>query len=203
MHSRFIHFRFARGGGFAFNLCTMSAKAELRKIVREKLRALSPAEIAEKSARICTRVLQTPQWREARTVALFAAQATEPDLEPLWGDTLGRTICYPRVNGMELDFIAVENPAALETSRWQLREPIHDEAHIITPSQLDLIFVPGLAFTRDGARLGRGGGFYDRLLARPSVRARKIGVCFADQICDDLPREAHDCSVDEVITEEE
>ena len=107
----------------------------------------------------------------------------------------------PRVNGTELDLISVKNPTALQTSRWQLREPLHDETKIVAPVRLDVIFVPGLAFSLGGLRLGRGGGFYDRLLARSELRAKKIGVCFEEQIFPDLPSEPHDRAVDAVITE--
>jgi len=95
---------------------------------------------------------------------------------------------------------------------------MHDETRIISPAQLDVIFVPGLAFSlsverrdaeknarekssREIIRLGRGGGFYDRLLAHPELRAKKIGVCFDAQIFPELPREPHDCLMDAVITE--
>ena len=176
-------------------------KSELRKNAREKLRALTPADFGRKSALLCERLLASPSWQAANVVALFAAQPSEPDLEPLWRERGGKTLCYPRVNGVSLDFLAVDSPAVLETSRWQLREPIHDETKIVAPERFDLIFVPGLAFTPAGVRLGRGGGFYDRLLANPNLRAVKIGVCFSVQIFDEIPREPHDCTVDFVITE--
>ena len=176
-------------------------KTELRALVRERLRALSPADIAAKSARICETIRASCEWQTARTVGLFAAQSGEPDLAALWQDVDGKILCFPRVRGAELDLIAAENPAAFEISRWAIREPVFDAAKLILPGRLDLIFVPGLAFTPAGARLGRGGGFYDRLLAAPELRAKKIGICFAAQIFLTLPREAHDREVDAVISE--
>jgi len=173
----------------------------LRNLVRERLAALSAEEIAAKSARICEKISASEFWRKAKIVCLFAAKPTEPDLAALWNLREGKTICYPRVNGTELDLISVKNPTALQTSRWQLREPLHDETKIVAPVQLDVIFVPGLAFSLGGLRLGRGGGFYDRLLARSELRAKKIGVCFEEQIFPDLPSEPHDRAVDAVITE--
>lgn len=179
----------------------MPAKPELRKIVRARLAQLQPDQIAEKSARICEAIARHPAWLEARVVCLFAAQATEPHVELLWKKIESRQICYPRVNGIDLDLIRVGDPASLQTSRWQLREPIHDEANILAPGQIDLLLVPGLAFSTDGERLGRGGGFYDRLISNPQLRAHKIGVCFDVQLSDDLPLETHDRKVDEVISE--
>jgi 5-formyltetrahydrofolate cyclo-ligase len=62
----------------------------------------------------------------------------------------------------------------------------------------DVIIVPGLGFTKSGKRLGRGGGYYDRFLAQ-HPEARKVGVCFKEQILDDLPTESHDVRMDQII----
>ena len=72
---------------------------------------------------------------------------------------------------------------------------------MVDPGAVDVILVPGLAFTRAGQRLGRGGGFYDRLLARLPAVTWKIGVCFEVQISDAVPSEPHDVTVDCVMTE--
>lgn len=176
-------------------------KAELRLAIRERLRAFTAVEIAAKSERICETIRALPEWQNAKTVCLFAAQTSEPDLEPLWKDAAGKTVCYPRVRGSDLDLIAAENPAELVPSRWGIREPVFDERKIVALSRCDIIFVPGLAFSRDGSRLGRGGGFYDRLLTAATLRARKIGVCFQEQLFVKLPTEAHDREVDVVVSD--
>jgi len=177
----------------------MSAKPALRKIVREKIARLTPLEIAEKSARICGIIGQMPEWKTARVICLFAPLHGEPDVELLiTGD---RRVCYPRVNGNELDLYYVHDPQVMEQSRWGIREPQADALRAADPGDIDLIFVPGIAFTRAGGRLGRGAGFYDRLLARKGWRARKIGVGFDCQLVDELPAEAHDHELDCVVTE--
>jgi 5-formyltetrahydrofolate cyclo-ligase len=66
----------------------------------------------------------------------------------------------------------------------------------------DLIFVPGLAFSKDGHRLGRGAGFFDRLLASRAARAFKIGICFSFQLVDAVPTERHDIEMDMIVTDE-
>lgn len=177
----------------------MCSKAELRRRIRELLR-FSPGERAEKSARICEQIAREPAWLQARTVAIFAPTAEEPDVELLWADAAGKRICYPRVRGAELVFLAVADHGALTLSRWNLREP-PDGSASVGLGEIDLILVPGIAFTADGQRLGRGGGYYDRLLASPQLRALKIGVCFSAQIVEQLPRDAHDMAVDRVIHE--
>lgn len=173
----------------------------LRSRARARLGTLSAADIAAKSAQICAAIRALPEWSAARTVALFAAQPAEPNLDALWQEAAEKTLCLPRVHGDRLELLPLENPVALEPSRWGIREPAFDAGKLIAPERLDLIFVPGLAFSRAGARLGRGGGFYDRLLASPEFRARKIGLCFEVQIVSDVPTESHDHPVDAVLTE--
>jgi len=177
----------------------MSTKPVLRKSARQKIQELAPGELAEKSARICRAIEALPEWQSARVLCIFAPLPGEPDVELL--QLGGRKVCYPRINGSGLDLYYVENPRAMEVSRWDIREPFADETKASAIPEIDLILVPGLAFSPHGARLGRGAGFYDRLLARPGWRARKIGICFDCQVFETLPREAHDHEVDWVITE--
>ena len=75
------------------------------------------------------------------------------------------------------------------------------ELHL--PETIDLILVPGLAFSRDRHRLGRGGGFFDRLLGGRAAQALKLGICFSFQIVDTMPAQEHDVVMDAVVTESE
>ena len=174
-------------------------KSEIRKAVRLWLRALEPAALAVKSAAICRKLGATDEWQHARTVGLFSPLPSEPDVNLLWPTMAGRTACYPRIDGERLVFLRVPDPTALLESRWKLREPEHREACVAAVSDLDLLLIPGMAFTRDGHRLGRGGGYYDRLLAEPNLRATLFGVCFAEQIVPNLPMEGHDRAVRRVF----
>jgi 5-formyltetrahydrofolate cyclo-ligase len=140
-----------------------------------------------------------PEWKTARVVCLFAPLPGEPDIELL--KTGKRRVCYPRVNGVELDLYYVTDPQAMEQSRWGIREPQAEARHAADHRDIDLIVVPGLAFSPGGGRLGRGAGFYDRLLAREGWRACKIGVGFDCQVVAELPVEAHDHELDCVVTE--
>ena len=178
----------------------MSAKDELRRAMRDRL-PLPPDQRGVKSARICAAIAALPQWRNARTVALFAAQQREPDVELLWQHAIGKVVGYPRVEADGLSLFSVESLYELQSGQWNLREPIADPARLILPADVDLILVPGVAFTRSGARCGRGGGYYDRLLASLPAHTYKIGVCFDFQIVPELPIEPHDIGVDFVIAE--
>ena len=178
----------------------MSAKDELRRAMRDRL-PLPPDQRGGKSARICAGIAALPQWHSARTVALFAAQQREPDVELLWQNAMGKVVCYPRVEADGLSLFSVESVYELQSGQWNLREPIADPARLILPADVDLILVPGVAFTQTGARCGRGGGYYDRLLASLSPHTCKVGVCFDFQIVPELRIEPHDIGVDFVITE--
>jgi len=112
-----------------------------------------------------------------------------------------RTVCYPRVDGDDLVFIWVpDREALLESERWNLLEPPHLDERVMPVENIDLLFVPGVAFTADGHRMGRGRGYYDRFLARPDFRATTCGVCFAEQIVPHLPMEDHDLPVNRVFS---
>ncbi|MEO6784600.1 MAG: 5-formyltetrahydrofolate cyclo-ligase [Chthoniobacteraceae bacterium] len=178
----------------------MRSKTEIRRDISAILRT-TPDVRAEKSARLCAAIAESAAWRDARTVAIFAPQPREPDVELLWMLGDGKAFAYPRVTEDRLDLFRVASLHELAPGTFGVREPVADIAHAVAPETLGLILVPGVAFTADGARLGRGGGFYDRLLAWLAPHTSKIGVCFDSQILHELPVEAHDQHVDFIATE--
>jgi len=175
-------------------------KATLRAQVRKTLAALSNEIRSAASAEISRRIVATPEWTSARTVGLYAAQSTEPDLSRLL-NTAGKTFCFPRVSGEALAFHQCHSLDLLQPGPWHLLEPNPAQCPVIPAPEIDLLLIPGMAFTRTGGRLGRGGGFYDRFLIGVHPRAVKVGVCFAVQMMVELPQEAHDHEVDWVVTE--
>jgi 5-formyltetrahydrofolate cyclo-ligase len=179
------------------------AKKELRKEAREKLRRMTPAMHALKSAKICERVAAHPRWRNAKSVTLFAPQSAEPDVLPLATSALaeGKIVSFPKVHWHELHLYAVHSVAELGPGAWNLLEPPANASALVTPGTVDLILIPGVLFSPNGHRLGRGGGFYDRLA--PDLSAWKLGICFAEQINASLPVESHDAAVNEIVTDSE
>lgn len=135
----------------------------------------------------------------ARTIAVFAALAGEVDLSELISRHPGRRWAYPRVRGAELDFHHARNPASgLQPGAFGIREPSAGLPRVMV-AEIDAFFCPGLAFDRRGGRLGRGRGYYDRVLAGARADAHKIGVCFPWQIVPDTFAKAHDIHMHEVI----
>ncbi|HEV7405910.1 MAG TPA: 5-formyltetrahydrofolate cyclo-ligase [Chthoniobacteraceae bacterium] len=175
-------------------------KAELRRLLRARLRTLGAARDGH-SAAICARIAQHPAYVAARVVAVFDPLPSEPAVDLLW-QVAPRRFVYPRILGEGLELVEVRSAEQLEhAAERKFREPRAGAAGAIGLDEVDVILVPGVAFTRDGRRLGRGGGYYDRLLAALPASAARLGVCFEMQILEDLPDEPHDRKVDAVVTE--
>lgn len=137
---------------------------------------------------------------ECRTVAIFAALPGEPDLLPLVKLHPERRWVLPKVRGETLSFHDVADPEhELISGAFGIREPRADSPLIPIP-EIDVFLCPGLAFDLLGNRLGRGRGFYDRMLEMARSGAHKLGVCFPFQLVDDTFPEPHDIRMDGLIT---
>lgn len=137
---------------------------------------------------------------EITTLAIFAALPGEPDLLPLVKQHPERRWVLPRVEGESLTFHSVTNPENdLHVGAFKIREP-HAYSAQVPVTEIDLFLCPGLAFDLLGNRLGRGRGFYDRMLEQARPNALKLGVCFTFQIVDDTFPEPHDIRMDGLIT---
>lgn len=177
------------------------AKRAIRARVRADLARMSPGERAAGSER--ARVLLTSRelWREAKNILFFAPLHTELDIWPLLGEVLasGKSVALPRFDTAARTYAACEIKdltVDLVAGQFGIREP--NETCSIISQALDLILVPGVAFDLKGGRLGRGAGYYDRLLA--NVAGTRCAVAFDQQIVDELPVETHDLGMDYILT---
>jgi 5-formyltetrahydrofolate cyclo-ligase len=131
---------------------------------------------------------------------VFHALPGEVDLTEITLRHGGRRWAYPRIAGDDLVFHVVEDPASdLTPGTMGIFEPLADLPQVAI-DEIDAFLCPGLAFDKRGGRLGRGKGFYDRMLARARPDALKIGVCFPEQLVPDAFAEAHDIAMDGVLT---
>ncbi|KOP27760.1 5-formyltetrahydrofolate cyclo-ligase [Hapalosiphon sp. MRB220] len=166
---------------------------------------MSVAEWKQKSDRICTNLLNSPQFTQAKTVLAYFSFRQEPDLSPLFGqdkDSHSPKIWgMPRCIGNSLSWhIWILNETVI-IGAYGITEP-HPEASIIEPEQVDLILVPCVACNPQGYRLGYGGGYYDRLLAAPEwAKKSTIGIVFDFAYLPQLPVEPWDKPLDAVCTE--
>lgn len=174
-------------------------KQHLRQTMRQRNRTMGAEERHGASRSIFGQVEQHEAFAEARCVACYCALGDEPSTEAWlhrWSQS-GRRVVVPRVEGERMQFYDW-SPATQCAGSFGIDEPT-DEARLCAPSEIDLMVVPGVAFTRDGMRLGRGKGYYDRYLSQPEFRAVTIGVGYRHQLLDALPVEAHDKMLDWVI----
>lgn len=171
-------------------------KRDLRSQMKRQLRELQVEEYEAKSAEICSKVKN--KFATAHVVAVFAHSPFEPNLETLWteGFFAHRIALYPKIAGDNLVLCPVASREDLRPGPFGIGEPIS------SPIQLrpDVMLVPGLAFSSEGFRLGRGAGFYDRFLGATSVDLIKVGICFDFQMVPELPVEPHDVPMDLLIT---
>lgn len=178
------------------------AKAALRREIRAWLRARTPAERAQASRAAGAVLRARPEWQAARSVLGYVARPDELDLEPVWIELVARggRLALPRWDPATGAYQAawVPDPAKdLRPGRYGIAEPAPacPPAHL---NQLDLLLVPGLCFAPNGRRLGRGQGYFDRLLAAEHGPA--WGVAWDEQIREDLPAGPEDQQVDGLVT---
>ncbi len=176
-------------------------KADIRSVMLARRRGMSVDGRAIKSKEIVNKISALEWFSSARIVAAFVPIRGEVDLRELI-PTDGKTIVLPLVQGSgQLSFHAVNNLSELHRGSFGIQEPdpkIHQE---VAPEDIDLILVPGLAFSRRGERLGYGGGFYDRILSHIDTRTKTLGIAFDFQITDPGFSEQHDVPVNGVLTE--
>lgn len=175
-------------------------KRELRQQIRTQKRRLSAAELAVMSEDICSKVLALASWQEAGTLLLYYPLPDEVDVRLLIKDAFesGKKVLLPVVKGDELELRLYEGEASLKEGAFGIMEPTGPLFAPIHYDEIELAIIPGMAFDSAGHRLGRGKGYYDRLL--PNLRdAKLIGVCFPFQFLEEVPAEAHDISVCKVI----
>jgi len=177
-------------------------KTELRRDVRAKLKELPPTTTALGSARLVARVTELPEWRNSNSVFLFVPLSGEPALEVLLELALagGKKVAVPAYDPASETYLAREvrmSETDLVRGRYGVREP-HEGCPPMPVGALAFAVVPGVAFTSDGKRLGRGRGFYDRLLS--SFRGVSCGVGFDEQIVPEMPVEPHDVKLSYVAT---
>jgi 5-formyltetrahydrofolate cyclo-ligase len=139
-------------------------------------------------------------YQQAHTIACFIPLADEPDIWPVIRDAWKqkKTVAVPLIEGTELILKKIICKNDLEIGPYHIRQP-KDTCPLILLSSIDTFFVPGQAFDRNGNRLGRGQGYYDRLLK--NIHKPTIGVCYGFQLFNELPHDCHDIKVDSIITE--
>lgn len=177
---------------------TFSRKSELRRAIRADIGSLSIEERTEAARLIATEIECDPHFRAAQTVAAFMPLGDEPPLREAverWAES--KRVVVPKVEGDQMSFYDFR-ATQMASGAFGIDEP--QSSVLCPPEQIEVMIVPAVGFTREGTRMGRGRGYYDRYLgATEAAHIYKIGTCFACQLVDELPTEPHDVAMDRVV----
>ena len=172
-------------------------KTELRRMIREKKRAMTPAEIDEKSARLGELFRESEAYRNAKSIYGYLPYNQEVRTTPMLRQAQldGKREAVPKCYGEEMRFIWLDDLSRVEKGYANIPEPIDDGPIADDPTAL--VLMPGLAFDPQGHRIGYGGGFYDKFLAREMHPT--LALCYDFQMLDHLETEQFDIPVDTVL----
>lgn len=183
-----------------------SEKAALRREVLATRDALTAATRKAVSEKISRQIIALDAWKNARMVLAYLSFGSEYITDTLIADATarGKQLVLPRVDRATRSLVlhAVSDTAGeVQPGVWGIREP-HPEQPVVPSEQIDFVLVPGVAFTPACARLGYGGGYYDRLIAGFAQRPPLVAAAYALQMRDKLPLSAKDQAIDLVVTED-
>ena len=173
-------------------------KAALRKQIREKKRAMTEGEILEASARLGQLFAASEAYRQAKSIYGYLPYNQEVRTVPMLEQALrdGKRVAVPKCYGDEMRFIWMEDLSKVEKGYAGIPEPVEDGP--VADDETALVLMPGLAFDPEGRRIGYGGGFYDRFLAKEPDHPT-LALCYAFQMLPKLETEEFDIPVDCVL----
>lgn len=188
-------------------------KNEIRKLVKQQIKNISSEQKVEYSAIICKKIIESKEFLEADVVLCFMALPDEPNIWDVINQAFNsnKRVAIPRIKSgtSQMDFYLLKSDEDLQnqfiSGSYNILEPKDDlEKFKFCDEEKTLFLIPGVAFTNDGNRLGRGKGFYDIYLSKIIENCRKknccfMGVCFDVQKMDFLPTDIHDVKMDKVI----
>ena len=173
-------------------------KKALRKKIREQKRAMTSAQIEEASRKLAERFLALEAYRKAKTLYGYLPYNQEVRTVPILEQALadGKQVAVPKIYDDEMRFIYLTDLSQVETGYAGIPEPIADGPIADDPTAL--VLMPGLAFDREGHRIGYGGGYYDKFLSAEPTHPT-VALCYAFQMVEELPTEEFDIPVDCVL----
>jgi len=176
-------------------------KNKLKGIMLEKRNSLSKEEMLEKGRKIEASLLNLQEYKNSNTVMFFVSFNSEVNTHEMIKKALKeKIVAIPKVLQHEIEpsiILGLDN--LVQAGRFGILEPI--EIMKLAYKSIDIVLVPGIAFDKEGYRIGYGFGFYDKFLKKVA-KAVKIGLCFDFQLVDKVPKEEHDVAVDFIITDE-
>ena len=182
-------------------------KSQIRADMKAFLTGLSPADRHARSIAACHQLISTREFKNAQMIMIFMSMPSEVETSTLavraWQEN--KSIAVPRMDwhARRMEPVEIRSlDVGMQTTGPGIREPVTGTT--VSLGLIDMVVVPGLAFDRQGYRVGRGKGFYDRFLAQRDFQGLRCGLCFHEQILTAaIPVEPHDVPMDLVITDHE
>ena len=173
-------------------------KQELRRAIRERKRAMTAEEIEARSAVLAEKFAQSDAYKAAKTIYGYLPYNQEVRTVPMLARALaeGKKVAVPKVYGDEMKFIYLDDLTQVAKGYAGIPEPIADGP--VARDETALVLMPGLAFDREGRRIGYGGGFYDKFLAREPHHPT-LALCYDFQMQEHLETQEFDIPVDTVL----
>lgn len=173
-------------------------KVILRRQIRDRKRMMAEEEICSRSRCLGESFVATRYYQEAKTIYGYLPYNQEVRTVPILEKALrdGKRVAVPKVYGDTMRFIYLSDFTAVEKSSFGIPEPVEDTP--VAEDKTALVLMPGLAFTKDGGRIGYGGGFYDKFLADEPDHPT-VALCYDFQMMESLPTESFDIPVDLVL----
>lgn len=173
-------------------------KKELRRMIREKKRAMTAEQIEAASARLAELFYETDYYKNASVIYGYLPYNQEVRTVPILERALhdGKRVAVPKVYGDTMRFIYLDDLKKVETGYSGIPEPVEDGP--VAEDENALVLMPGLAFDKNGNRMGYGGGFYDKFLAEEPNHPT-VALCYEFQMVDAIPCEDYDIPVNCVL----
>lgn len=176
----------------------MTDKKALRRAIREKKRAMSPDDILRRSEALGVQLRMTDAYRKARTVYGYLPYNQEVRLIPILEQAMaeGKRVAVPKILNGDMVFVCLDDLTAIQPGPGGILEPVADGPVAGDPAAL--VLMPGLVFDEAGNRIGYGGGYYDRFLAREPHHPT-IALCYDFQVVPHLNTDPHDIPVQQIL----
>jgi 5-formyltetrahydrofolate cyclo-ligase len=175
-------------------------KQSVRREITSQKKLFSEQDLQFKSELICSKLVDTEEFTGANVIALYFSKSDEVRTEKLLEEWKNKKeILLPSVSGNNIDFYKYEGITRMKTGAFGIKEP-DESSPRIDVSKIDLFVAPGVAFDLNRNRLGRGKGFYDRLLS--GINKPIIGLCFGFQLKSRIPASKTDVKMSKIITED-
>jgi 5-formyltetrahydrofolate cyclo-ligase len=179
-------------------------KKALRKHMMELRQSFSNETRSQYDSIIYNKLINCEYYNNAKVIFVYVSFMDEADTHKIINHALqnNKTVCVPKIinrtEGMKA--VKIDSLSELKENGFGILEPETTTA-AVDPKDIELILVPGLAFDKNGGRLGYGAGYYDRFFCEVRAEVKKIAVAYSFQVVDEVPMEEHDVLIDHIVTD--